>query len=85
MNLGANLEPILSPWASKKPPGVKIAPEASLTPGTFFTGARTEALKLGCSFDSCVTSLWAVITTSVPFSESEKISSKAAKVVSVRM
>ena len=33
MNLGANLLPIFSPSASKKPPGVKIAPAASFTPG----------------------------------------------------
>ena len=85
MNLGANLAPIASPVsASKKPPGVKIAPEAVLTPGVFWIRGRTASLKLGISPFSCSTGFLAVTTTLVPFSESLKMSSKAAKIVSVR-
>ena len=40
MNLGANLVPIALFCASKKPPGVKIAPAASFTPRTFCTCGR---------------------------------------------
>ena len=83
MNLGANLVPILSPSASKKPPGVKIAPAASLHPAPLHLG-RSEAQNVGTSPLSCSTGFWAVITTPVPFSDSLKISSKAAKIVSVR-
>jgi len=43
MNLGANLLPIFSPLASKKPPGVKIAPDANLTPGVFCTRGSSVA------------------------------------------
>ncbi len=85
MNLGANLEPICSFSASKKPPGVKIWPAATSTPRTRSTLGSRPALKLGTSPDSWRTSSLAEITTSVLASESSKISSKAAKVVSVRM
>src|SRR3954454_9936226 len=85
MNLGANLEPIALPWASKKPPGVKIAPAAMRTPVTFFTFGSRAAPTVGVSPLSCSTTSFALTTTLVPFSESLKISSKAAKVVSVRM
>src|ERR1044072_4837793 len=85
MNLGANLEPIDSLSASKKAPGVPIAPAATRTPSTRFTFGSTAALKLGTSPVSWRTSSLAVITTSVFASESSKISSKAANVVSVGM
>ncbi len=84
MNLGANLLPIFYPSESKKPPGVKIAPAANLTPATRCTFGSSEALTVGISPFSCSTGFFAVITTLVPFSESLKISSKAAKIVSVR-
>ena len=84
MNLGANWAPIASFSASKKAPGVKIPPAASRTPGTCSTSGSRPAPKLGTSPVSCRTSSSAVITTLVPSSESLKISSKAAKVVSVR-
>ena len=85
MNLGANLLPILSPLASKKPPGVKIAPAASFTPGVPWTRGSSEAGIVGTSPFSCSTGFSAVTTTLVPLSDSLKISSKAAKIVSVRM
>ena len=85
MNLGANLEPIASPVrASKKPPGVKIAPAARRTPGVLSTFGSSEALIVGTSPFSCSTGFLAVTTTLVPFSDSLKMSSKAAKIVSVR-
>src|SRR5690348_12773423 len=84
MNLGANLLPIFSFSASKKAPGVKIAPAASRTPGVRTTLGSSEALIVGISLLSCSTGFSAVITTLVPFSDSLKISSKAAKIVSVR-
>src|SRR5918993_1164155 len=84
MNLGANLLPIFSLSESKKAPGVKIAPAARRTPGVFFTVGNSEALIVGISPFSCSTGLSAVTTTLVPFSDSLKISSKAAKIVSVR-
>ncbi len=84
MNFGANLLPILLPSESKKPPGVKIAPAASRTPGVFCTRGSSEALTVGISPFSCLTGFSALITTLVPFSDSPKISSKAAKIVSVR-
>ena len=84
MNLGANFVPIASPFASKKPPGVKIAPAASLTPAVFFTRGSSEAPIVGISPLCCSTGFLAVTTTLVPFSDSLKISSKAAKIVSVR-
>jgi hypothetical protein len=85
MNLGANLEPISSPLESKKAPWVKIAPAACLTPGVLSTRGSAEALNDGVSPLSCSTGFLAVTTTLVPFSDSLKISSKAAKIVSVRM
>ena len=84
MNFGENLLPIFSPFESKKPPGVKIAPAASLTPGVRCARFRRLALTVGTSPFSCSTRLRPVTTTLVPFSESLKISSKAAKIVSVR-
>jgi len=84
MNLGANLVPITSPSESKKPPGVKIAPAARRTPGVPRTLASSAAGTVGTSPLSCSTGFLAVITTLVPFSDSLKISSKAAKIVSVR-
>src|SRR4051794_24088326 len=84
MNFGANLLPILLPSESKNPPGVKIAPAASLTPSVFCTRGRREAPIVGISPFSCLTGFSALITTLVPFSDSPKISSKAAKIVSVR-
>ncbi len=84
MNLGANLLPIFSPLESKKPPGVKIAPAASFTPAVFCTRGSSEALIVGTSPFSCSTGFSAVTTTLVPLSDSLKISSKAAKIVSVR-
>ena len=85
MNFGANLLPILSPFESKKPPGVKIAPAASFTPGVLCTRGSSEAGIVGTSPLSCLTGFLAVTTTLVPLSDSVKISSKAAKIVSVRM
>ena len=85
MNLGANLLPIFSPLELKKPPGVKIAPAASFTPGVRCTRGSSEAAIVGTSPLSCLTGFWAVMTTLVPLSDSLKISSKAAKIVSVRM
>src|SRR5215203_1524512 len=84
MNFGANLLPIFSFSASKKAPGVKIAPAASRTPGVRTTRGSSEALIVGISPLSCSTGFSAVTTTLVPFSDSLKISSKAAKIVSVR-
>ncbi len=85
MNLGANLLPIFSPLESKNPPGVKIAPAASLTPAVRWIRGSSEALIVGTSPFCCSTGFWALTTTLVPLSDSEKISSKAAKIVSVRM
>src|SRR3954452_13515482 len=85
MNFGANLLPILSPSASKKPPGVKIAPAASFTPGVLSIRGSSLALIVGTSPLTCSTGFSAVTTTLVPLSDSLKISSKAAKIVSVRM
>src|SRR5690242_4483874 len=84
MNFGANLLPIFSFSALKKAPGVKIAPAACFTPGVRTTFGRSEALTVGISPLSCSTGFSAVTTTLVPFSDSLKISSKAAKIVSVR-
>src|SRR6187402_1366356 len=84
MNFGANLLPIFSFFASKKAPGVKIAPAASRTPGVRTTFGSSAALIVGISPLSCSTGFSAVTTTLVPFSDSLKISSKAAKIVSVR-
>ena len=85
MNLGANLLPIFSPFELKKPPGVKIAPEASFTPAVRWIRGSSAAGIVGTSPLSCSTGFWAVTTTLVPLSDSLKISSKAAKIVSVRM
>src|SRR5215207_4708033 len=85
MNLGANFEPIASPvLASKRPPGVKSAPAARRTPGVLWILGSSEALIVGTSPLSCSTGFSAVMTTLVPLSDSLKISSKAAKIVSVR-
>src|SRR5215213_6115634 len=84
MNFGANLLPIFSFFALKKAPGVKIAPAASRTPGVRTTLGSSEALIVGISPLSCSTGFSALTTTLVPFSDSLKISSKAAKIVSVR-
>lgn len=84
MNFGANLLPIFSFLASKKAPRLKIAPAASRTPGVASTFGSSEALIVGVSPLSCSTGFSAVTTTLVPFSDSLKISSKAAKIVSVR-
>ncbi len=84
MNLGLSLAPTASPSESKKPPGVKIAPAARRTPGVFFTVGSSAALNVGTSPFSCSTGFSAVTTTLVPFSDSVKMSSKAAKIVSVR-
>ncbi len=80
-----SLPPISSPSASKKAPWVKIAPAARFTPGAPSTFGSSEALIVGISPPSCSTGFLAVTTTLVPFSDSLKISSKAAKIVSVRM
>ncbi len=85
MNVGANLEPTRSPSESNMSPAVLISPAATRTPRTARTRGRVAALKLGVSPLSCSTTSRALITTSVLRSESSKISSKAAKVVSVRM
>jgi hypothetical protein len=85
MNLMFSLPPISSPLESKKAPWVKIAPAACLTPGVRSIGASSEALIVGISPLSCSTGSWAVTTTLVPFSDSVKSSSKAAKIVSVRI
>src|SRR6187200_785505 len=84
MNFGANLLPIFSFSALKKAPGVKIAPAASRTPSVRTTRGSSEALIVGISPLSCSTGFSAVTTTLVSFSYSLKISSKAAKIVSVR-
>ncbi len=84
MNFGANLLPIFSFSESKKAPGVKIAPAARRTPGVFSTRGSSAALIVGISPLSCSTGFSALTTTLVPFSDSLKISSNAAKIVSVR-
>ncbi|MGN6587603.1 MAG: hypothetical protein ACTHKT_09060 [Solirubrobacterales bacterium] len=63
---------------------MKIAPAASRTPLVFCTVGSSEALIVGVSPFSCLTGFSAVTTTLVPLSDSLKISSKAAKIVSVR-
>ena len=63
---------------------MKIAPAASLTPAVLCTRGSSEALIVGISPFSCLTGFSALMTTLVPFSDSPKISSKAAKIVSVR-
>ena len=85
MNFGANFWPILSPSASKKAPGVKIAPAACLTPRVRWIRGSSEALTVGTSPLCCSTGFSAVTTTLVPRSDSLKISSKAARIVSLRM
>ena len=82
--MGENWAPIVSPFSLKSPPGVKIAPAASLTPGTLRTFGSIRAEKALTSPLSWRTGCLAVITTDVPFSDSWKISSKAALIVSVR-
>src|SRR6476469_1131712 len=84
MNFGANLLPILWLSSVKKAPRLKIAPAASRTPGVESTFGSNEALIVGVSPLSCLTGFSALTTTLVPFSDSLKISSKAAKIVSVR-
>ena len=80
-----SLSPISPPSESKKAPWVKIAPAACFTPGVLSIRGNNEALIDGVSPLSCSTGFLAVTTTLVPFSDSLKISSKAAKIVSVRM
>ncbi len=65
-------------------PGVKIEPAASRTPGVRWIRGSRAPLKLATSPFSCSTGFLAVTTTLVPFNDSLKISSKAAKIVSVR-
>jgi hypothetical protein len=84
MNLGENLLPIFSPSASKNAPGVKIAPAASSTPFVCLIRGSSEAGIVGTSPFSCSTGFFALTTTLVPLSDSSKISSKAARIVSVR-
>jgi hypothetical protein len=84
MNFGANLAPILLPSESKKAPGVKIAPAASFTPGVRWIRGSSLAPIVGTSPFSCSTGFLALTTTLVPLSDSSKISSKAARIVSVR-
>ncbi len=73
MNFGENCEPIREPSCLKNPPGVKIAPAASETPRTFLTSGSSFAGIVGVTPLSCLTGSRAVITTSVPFSDSLKI------------
>ena len=82
--MGLNFDPIASPSESKKPPRVKIAPEATRTPGVRCTRGSSEAEIVGVSPLSCLTRFLELTTTATPLFDSLKISSKAARIVSVR-
>ena len=85
MKFGAKLCPIGSPFASTKRPDANTEPAAASTPSTFRTRSsrrRREAGRRGVLRSR--TSWRAVIATSVPFSDSLKISPNDLLIVSVR-
>ena len=84
MKFGAKLLPIGSPLVSTKRPTEKIDPAAASTPSTFRTRSIRRAGKPGGPTSSDWISCRAVIATSVPFSDSLKMSLNDALIVSVR-
>ena len=84
MKFGAKLFPIGSPFASTKRPEANTDPAAASTPFTFRTLASRVAGKAGGVASFVSTFVCAVIATSVPFSDSVKISSNDLLIVSVR-
>ena len=73
-----------SPLASTSLTIEKMPPAAFSTPGTRRTVSSVEAGNAGGSRSSWVTGSRGVIATSVPFTASEKMSSKDLLIVSVR-
>src|SRR3954465_5040116 len=86
MKFGANWLPTASPLALTKRPCEKIAPSAASTPGTARGWGRRFAEKAGGGPVSLLLLFVSrgVIVTSVPFSDSLKMSSNDALIVSVR-
>ena len=84
MKFGAKLLPIGSPFVSTKRPTAKTDPVAASTPSTSRTRSRRSAGKPGGPTSSDCTSWRAVTATSVPFSDSLKISLNDSLIVSVR-
>jgi len=76
--------PIGSPFASTNFPDAKTEPVAASTPSTFLTLASRLAEKAGGVASWVSTSVRAEIATSVPLSDSVKISSNDLLIVSVR-
>ena len=85
MNLGANLAPIVSPFGVEEAArGEDRAGREPHARAPCCTLGSSEAESVGTSPLSWRTGFLALTTTLVPFSDSWKISSKAAKIVSVR-
>src|SRR3954468_7824055 len=86
MKFGANWLPTASPLALTKRPCEKIAPSAASTPGTARVFGSSLAEKAGGGPFSLLLLFVSrgVIVTSVPFSDSLKMSSNDALIVSVR-
>ena len=85
MKLGAKLSVSASPSALTNLPSEKTEPAAASTPSTSRTRGSSEASKAGGPVSSLAMSVLAVIATSVPFSDSLKISPNDSLIVSVRM
>ena len=84
MKFGAKLLPIGSPLLSTKRPTAKTEPAAASTPSTLRTRSIRRAGKPGGAASSVWTSWRAVIATSVPLSDSLKMSLNDSLIVSVR-
>ncbi len=84
MKLGAKLLPIPSPSSSTKRPIEKTEPAAAATPSTSRTRASSDPSNGGGPASSEEMSVCAVIATSVPLSDSLKISLNDSLIVSVR-
>ena len=82
--MGAKLCVRASPSSSTNLPIEKTDPAAASTPSTRRTRASSDASKAGGPVSSEATSVLAVIATSVPFSDSLKISPNDSLIVSVR-
>ena len=84
MKFGAKLLPIGSPFVSTKRPTENTDPAAASTPSTFRTRSIRRAGKPGGTASSVWMSCRVLIATSVPFSDSLKMSLNDALIVSVR-
>src|SRR5829696_3792393 len=83
MKFGAKLVPIRSLSSSTKRPEANTDPAAAATPSTRLTRSSTDASNGGGPVSSVVMSVLAVIATSVPLSDSVKISLNDLLIVSV--